>query len=202
MKQHYSIKIFIFCAIGVCINVVLGSIITVTNIPFLFLDAIGTIFIAVNFRMRDGILTGVCTNLLLGVIHGPLALPFGLVSITIAIVANLCARKSFSYKKAFITGILLVLIGSLASAPIRVILYGGFGGLSKSISDILVFSLQVSGRRAIVAAYWGAVTDGIVDKIISCFIVVWLSNLPQIQPFLQSFRKSKENYHEWSKENS
>lgn len=202
MKQHDSIKIFIFCAIGVCINVVLGSIITVTNIPFLFLDAIGTIFIAVNFRMRDGILTGVCTNLLLGVIHGPLALPFGLVSITIAIVANLCARKSFSYKKAFITGILLVLVGSLASAPIRVILYGGFGGLSKSISDILVFSLQASGRRAIVAAYWRAVTDGIVDKIISCFIVVWLSNLPQIQPFLQSFRNSKENYHEWSKENS
>ncbi|MDT2602449.1 hypothetical protein P7D85_22025 [Enterococcus hulanensis] len=202
MKQHYSIKIFIFCAIGVCINVVLGSIITVTNIPFLFLDAIGTIFIAVNFRMRDGIHTGVCTNLLLGVIHGPLALPFGFVSITIAIVANLCARKSFSYKKAFITGILLVLVGSLVSAPIRVILYGGFGGLSKSVSDILVFSLQASGRRAIVAAYWGAVTDGIVDKIISCFIVVWLSNLPQIQPFLQSFRNSKENYHEWSKENS
>ncbi|KAF1298434.1 hypothetical protein BAU15_11795 [Enterococcus sp. JM4C] len=200
MQQH-SIKIFTLCAMAVCINVILGSIITLTHIPFLFLDSLGTIFISANFKMRYGVITGLCTNLLLAVIHGPLALPFALVSITIAIVTNLCARKNFTYSKAVLTGILLVLIGSLVSAPIRVILYGGFGGLHKSVSDILVFSIQATGRQAITAAYFGAVTDGIIDKIISCLAIVWLSNLPQIKRLLRSFYITKENNHEWTNEN-
>ncbi|KAF1298448.1 hypothetical protein BAU15_11880 [Enterococcus sp. JM4C] len=200
--QQNSLRIFTLCAMAVCINVILGSIITLTHIPFLFLDSLGTIFIAANFKMRYGVITGLCTNLLLALIHGPLALPFGLVSLTIAIVTTLCTRKKFTYGTAIVTGILLVVIGSLVSAPIRVILYGGFGGLHKSVSDVLVFSIQATGRKAITAAYFGAVTDGILDKIISCLLVVWLSNLPQIKRLLRSFSLTKEEAYEWSKENS
>lgn len=201
-SSRNTVRVILFCSMAVCMNVVLGSIITFTHIPFLFLDSLGTIFIAVNFNMQYGILTGLCTNLLLGVIHGPLALPFGLVSIVIAIVANLCARKNFLYKRAIITGILLALIGSLVSAPIRLILYGGFGGLHRSITDAVVFSLQAAGWKTIIAAYWGAVTDGIFDKIISCLFVSWLSSLPQIKKKLESYHFFKEERNEWSKENS
>lgn len=187
MKKQQPLKIFILCALAVCINVVLGSFITFTGIPLLFLDAMGTIFIAANFKMQYGVLTGLCTNLLLAVIHGPLALPFGLVSITIAIVVNLCAKNGFGYKKAILTGILVTLIGSLVSAPIRLILYGGFAGLNRTVSDIVVFSLKASGREMLIAAYWGAVTDGIVDKIASCVLVSWLGQLPVIKGFLAPY---------------
>ncbi|MGX6978664.1 hypothetical protein ACWN8V_05325 [Vagococcus elongatus] len=188
-EKQTSLKIFISCAMSACINVVLGSIITFANLPFLYLDSLGTIFISTNFKMRYGIFTAICTHLLLAAIHGPLALPFILVSIIIAIITNLCSKNGLNYRKAFFTGILLAFIGSLASAPIRVILYGGFKGLSNSITDIVVFSLKASGLKILIAAYWGAVTDGIIDKIISCSLVVWLIRLPQLQKRLKTFHE-------------
>lgn len=164
-------SVLVLCSLCVCINITLGSFVTYAGIPFLFLDAIGTIFIATNFKLRYGILTGLTTNLVLGMIHGPLALPFGLVSLTIALVSHFAAKKSFGLGKAILTGILLVLIGSLVSAPIRLILYGGFGGVNPSAGDILVFSMGASGRQMLRAAYFGAVVDGILDKVISCVLV-------------------------------
>lgn len=173
------------CAMAVCVNVILGSFITFTHIPFLYLDALGTIFIAVNFQMKYGILTGLCTNLLLAVIHGPLAIPFSLVSITTAIVAHLCAKKGFGYKKAILTGILLALIGAVVSAPIRLVLYGGFGGYTRSVTDLVVFSIQASGFKTLVAAYCGAAIDSLLDKIISCLLISWLIHLPRFSNLFQ-----------------
>lgn len=189
MERKLNVKVLILCAIAVCMNVILGSVVTYTHIPLLYLDAIGTIFIAVNFKMKYGIITGISTNLLLAVIHGPLAIPFGLVSIVIAVVSNLCARRKFTNMQAVITGILLVVIGALVSAPLHVIL---FGGLSNSITDVLIISIRASGREMITAAYWGAVVNGIVDKVLSCLFVVQLNKLPQLKRFVQPIFNTKE----------
>lgn len=181
MKRRDNLKIFAFCAIAVCLNIVLGTFISYVRIPFLFLDAIGTIFVAVNFDMRYAVLTGLCTNLLLSIVSGPLFFPFTLVSITIAIVASISAKRGFSYKQALLTGILVTLIGSLVSAPIRLIM---FGGLSNSVTDFFILSLKASGRQMITAAYWGAIVDSIFDKIVSCLFVAWFIRLPQMQKYL------------------
>ncbi len=70
-------------------------------------------FIAFNFSLKYAILTGLSTNLLLAVLFGPLAIPFSLVSVTVALVANLCAKKEVTYERAIIIGILLAAIGAL-----------------------------------------------------------------------------------------
>ena len=77
-KEKNQLQILIFCALAIGMNVILGSVVTYTHVPLLFLDAIGTIFVAVNFPLRYGLLTGLGTNVVLAVIHGPLALPFWL----------------------------------------------------------------------------------------------------------------------------
>jgi hypothetical protein len=178
-----SIKIFALCAIAVCVNIVLGTFIAYIRIPFLYLDVIGTIFIAANFKMPYGIMTAICTSLLISIVSGPLFLPFVFVSIAIAIVTNLMARNGFGYKKALLTGLLVTLIGSLVSAPIRLIM---FGGLSNSITNFLILSLKASGQKMITAAYWGAFADSIVDKTLSCLLVAWLMQLPLFQKHLQT----------------
>ena len=58
-------KVIAMCAIAVGLNVVLGEAVSMLRIPLLFLDTMGTIFIAANFGMGYGILTGVTTNLLM-----------------------------------------------------------------------------------------------------------------------------------------
>jgi len=174
-------RILVLCAIAVVLNVVLGEAVAMLKIPLLFLDTIGTIFIAAEFGMTYGILTGIVTNLLMGMWQGPLAIPFALVNVAVAIVVALLAKKSFNYKNALIAGLLLAFICPMIGAPIRLALYGGFTG---SGTDVVIFALRASGREMITATYWGAVTGNLVDKILSCLLVAWFLKLPQFKRFL------------------
>ncbi|MEG2936978.1 MAG: ECF transporter S component [Vagococcus sp.] len=183
IQKYNNVRILTLCALAICLNVAVGSLMTHLQMPFLYLDAIGTIFIAFNFSMKYAILTGLSTNLLLAVLFGPLAIPFSLVSMTVALVANLCAKKEVTYKRAIIIGILLAAIGALVSAPIRVVLFGGFEGLQRKPSDLLVITLKASGRKLLIASYWGAFTDSFFDKIFSCLLVVWLGKRPELKRY-------------------
>ncbi|MDT2831142.1 hypothetical protein P7H62_06870 [Vagococcus carniphilus] len=185
-ERKAELKVLTLCAIAVAMNVMLGTFVAFMNIPLVYLSGIGTIFIAVNFKMKYGVLTGFTTHLLLAIIHGPSSLAFGLSSMVNAIVANLCSRRKFDVKQAIITGILVSLIGSFVSVWIRLILYGGF---SNSITDVLILAIRSSGVAMFFAAYIGAVTDSIIDKILSCLLVMQLSKLPQLQKFFISIGK-------------
>ena len=184
INEKNKTQILMMCAIAVCLNVAVGSTMTSMQMPFLYLDAIGTIFIGFYYGTKYAVFTGLCTNLLLAVLFGPLAIPFSLVSITIGVVASICAKKGITYKKAIVAGILMAAIGALVSAPIRVVLFGGFEGLQRKPSDLLVIGLQASGRELLYAAYWGAFTDSFFDKILSSVFVVWLGKRPQLQRFI------------------
>lgn len=188
-KSKLDIKVLALCAIAVAINVMLGSFIAYLKIPFVYLSGIGTIFIAVNFKMRYGVITGFSTHLLLSIIHGPSALAFGLSSMVNAIIANLCARRKFDMSQAVKTGILISLIGSVVSVCIRLLLFGGF---SNSITDLLILAVRSSGVAMFIAAYIGAVTDSILDKILSCLLVVKLSELPQLKKIVVTSREVVE----------
>lgn len=189
IEKNEKVQQLILCAFAVCLNVAVGSLMTMIHMPFLYLDAIGTIYISFYFGMKYGVITGFCTNLLLAILFGPLAIPFSLVSMTIAVVASLCARKDITYRKAILAGILMAAIGALVSAPIRVVLYGGFEGLQRKPSDLLVISLRASGRELLYAAYWGAFTDSFFDKIFSSVLVVWLAKRPQLKRYFLNFKE-------------
>lgn len=190
-KEKNQLQILIFCALAIGMNVILGSVVTYTHIPLLFLDAIGTIFVAVNFPLRYGLLTGIGTNIVLAVIHGPLALPFGLVSLTIALVAHLASRSGFGYKRAILTGVLIVFFGSFVSAAVRLVLYDGFNGTTRTLTDALVFTMRAGGLSRYFSAYTGAFSDGIIDKIISCLLVSWLGKLQPMKRIFSNLRVSR-----------
>lgn len=190
-KEKSQLQVLIFCALAIGVNVVLGSVVTYTHMPLLFLDAIGTIFVAVNFPLRYGLLTGIGTNIVLAIIHGPLALPFGLVSLTIALVAHLASKSSFGYKKAIVTGILIVFFGSFISAAVRLVLYDGFNGTTRTLTDALVFTMRADGFSRYFSAYIGAFSDGIVDKVISCLLVSWLREIQPMKRIFLNLRVSR-----------
>ena len=173
-------KIITMCAIAVGLNVVLGEAVSMMRIPLLFLDTMGTIFIAANFGMGYGILTGVTTNLLMGLFSGVTAIPFALVNVAVAIIVALLAKNGFSFGKALIAGLLLAFICPMIGAPIRLALFGGFTGSGR---DLLFMALRASGKEMISATYWGAVTGNLVDKIVSCLLVAWFIKLPQMKRF-------------------
>ncbi len=166
-----SVKKLVVSALGVVINVVLGTAVSWLSIPLLFLDTIGTIYVAANIGMRYGILTGISTNLVLGATAGVTAIPFALVNVAVAIVVALMAKGGFGIVKAVITGLILAVVCPLIGTPIRLLLFGGFTG---SGTDVLIAALRASGQEIFNATFLGTVAGNFVDKIVSCVLVAFL----------------------------
>lgn len=89
------------------------------------------------------------------------------------------------YKEAIITGIILAVVCPLIGTPIAVLM---FGGLSGSGADILVGMLIQSGQEIFTAAFIPRILSNLVDKPVSCIMVVlFISKMPK--SFLAQFKR-------------
>ncbi|MEN2258150.1 CD3073 family putative ECF transporter S component [Paraclostridium benzoelyticum] len=167
-----------FSAMCILVNIVFGMFVGMLNIPLLFLDTVGTVLGAVVLGPLWGALIGGGTNLVLGVISDPTNIPFALVNIALGVIVGFIARKkSFGYKEAILTGLLLAVVCPLIGTPISILL---FGGLSGSGADLLVGFLVQSGQEIFTAAFIPRIISNIVDKPLSCILVVYfLSKMPK-----------------------
>lgn len=170
-------KLLTFSAMCIVLNVIVGMVVSMVQIPFLFLDTIGTIMGAILLGPWYGAAIGGCTNLVLGVISGPTNIPFALVNIALGLIVGFVAKKgNFSYKKAILTGILLAVVCPLIGTPISVLV---FGGLSGSGADFLVGFLMQSGQKIFTSAFIPRILTNIIDKPLSCIIgILLISRLP------------------------
>ena len=180
-------KIWMYCAIAVALNVVLGEFVAFLHIPLLFLDTLGTLLISISFGIPFGIFTGITTNLIMGIFSGVTAVPFALVNIAVAIVAGSMAKGGYTLKKAIITGILLAIICPLIGTPIRLLLFGGFTG---SGTDILILTLKATGHELATSTFIGAIAANIVDKIVSCLLIYAILQNKQIKAKFFSVQKT------------
>jgi energy-coupling factor transport system substrate-specific component len=148
------------------------------NVPLLFLDTVGTIFVAALYGPFYGAVTGGLTNVIQGIITNPKTIPFALVNIAIGIVVGLIAKKwKFNYKTAVITGLILSVVAPLIGTPIATYVYGGITG---DFNDIVFTWLRQSGQKMFTAAFIPRITSNFVDKIASSLIVAFLiTRLPR-----------------------
>jgi energy-coupling factor transport system substrate-specific component len=183
-------SILTYGALCIAMNVVLGTVVSAMKIPLLFLDTIGTVLMAVLFGPWWGALTGLLTNIVLGVTTGPTAIFFGLVNVAIAIVVGFMARK-FNFAKWYIalaTGFLLAIIAPLIGTPIAV---GVFGGLNGSGMDVVVLWLRASGETIFASTFISRITGNFVDKIVTCLLVMFI--IVKL-PLFQKLYKGSHNH--------
>lgn len=165
-------------ATGVVINIALSIVIKTLAIPLLFLDTVGTIFVAAVFGPFAGAVTGGLTNLVNGVLVGPTEIPFAIVNIAVALVVGFIAKKfKFDIKTAIVTGLILAIVAPLIGTPIAVFM---FGGLTGGGSDLLFAWLRASGQTIFTSAFIPRVTGNIIDKVASCILVaVLIARMPK-----------------------
>lgn len=178
MNNRNSSFVMIFSALAIAINIVLGTVVGLLNIPLLYLDTIGTIFTAALFGPWYGALVGGLTNLIQGIMTNPKDIPFALVNIAVGIVVGLIAKKyKFNYVTAFITGLILSVLCPLIRTPIATYVYGGITG---DFNDVFFTWLVQSGQSIFASAFIPRITSNIVDKIVSCILVSFLiTRLPK-----------------------
>lgn len=189
MNSNKTTYALVFASIGIVINIVFGTIVSMIKIPLLFLDTIGTIFVAVILGPVYGAISGGLTNIIQGMITNPKSIPFALVNITIGLIVGFIAKKyKFNYKIAIITGLILSVSAPLIGTPIAVWV---FGGLTGGGTDIVFTWLVQSGQKIFTAAFIPRITGNFIDKIASCILVAFLiQRLPK--DLLNRFENTEE----------
>ncbi|WP_066304345.1 CD3073 family putative ECF transporter S component [Bacillus sp. FJAT-29814] len=182
--------ILTYSAMGIALNVILGTVVSALKIPLLFLDTIGTVLVAVLFGPWWGALAGALTNVVLGVTTGPTAIFFGLVNVVIALVVGYMAKK-FDFTKwyiALITGLILSVVAPLIGTPIAVAVFGGLNG---SGMDLVVLWARAAGESVFASTFISRITGNFIDKIVTCLLVMFIiTRLPIFSKLVK-----KENRH-------
>jgi len=173
-----TIYLLALCGLAVALNVLGGTVVGALSIPLLFLDTIGTIFVAVLYGPWWAFGVGLITNLVLGVTAGPTNIPFGLVNGAVGLTVGFIARRfRFGLGTAVVTGLILSVVAPLIGSPIAVAVYGGLTG---GPMDVFVLWLSQTGARIFTATFLPRIASNLVDKI-ACSILVSLivSQLPK-----------------------
>jgi energy-coupling factor transport system substrate-specific component len=169
---------WVLIPIGIGINVVGGVLVNVLRLP-LFLDAIGTILVAVLAGPWVGAVTGGLTNLILGLVTTPTMIPYAIVNIAFGLVVGFMARAGWfrTLPKVAVTGLVLVVTGIVVSAPITAYLFGGVTGTG---TDVVRAFFLATGRSILEAVLLESLISESIDKMISVFVAFALArSIPQ-----------------------
>lgn len=164
-------------AVGIGINLVMGEITAVVKIP-LYLDSVGTIFIAASCGMYAAIVCGLFSNIAAGIIFNPAMVFFAPVSIIIGAFAGYFASKNgfSSLVKVILFGLLQGIISAIVSAPISAFV---FGGITLGGTDFVVLFFRSTGQSILNSVLYQGLASDPIDKCVSYVLVFFiLKQLP------------------------
>ncbi|MFP4365241.1 MAG: ECF transporter S component [Spirochaetia bacterium] len=164
-----SKQIIIISFAGLVLNILGNEINTIFRLP-LFLDTIGTIFVATLLGPWFGALIGFLASLLVGVIDNPVTIPFGLVNAVIGLITGFAVLQ-WGYKRIWVPLVLTVILAIVAPIIGTVIAVYLFGGATGGGIDQFFFILRQSGNEIFSSAFLVRVPANFFDKLLSCLLV-------------------------------
>lgn len=183
-KIIYDITIMI---IGILVNIIMGHLVIILKIPFLFMDSVGTILTAVTLGPIYSAAVGIATNFILSMTIDYVNLHFAIVNVVIGLTAGVIVRKhDFSkIKVSIISGIIIGLISAIVSLPIVII---AAKGVTNKPIDNFIQLIQSSGKSFIISVTITTISSAIIDKLLSSIMVTFaIKHIP--------FLKIENNHH-------
>jgi energy-coupling factor transport system substrate-specific component len=164
-------------AVGATLNLGVGYLVTILKLP-LYLDSIGTVFVAIVSGPWTGIAAGIVAALVAGVFFNP-SLPYYIpVVCAIGGLAGFLARRGFftSWPRVILGGLLQGVAALIVSTPITAYV---FGGVTPAGSTSLIALLQASGETLSRSVFLTQLTIEPIDKTLTYVIALLLArNLP------------------------
>jgi energy-coupling factor transport system substrate-specific component len=131
-------------AVGAALNLGVGYFVTILKLP-LYLDSIGTVFVAIVCGPWAGIAAGVVAALVAGIFFNP-SLPYYIpVVCVIGGLAGFLARRGFftTWPRVILGGVLQGVVAVVVSTPITAYV---FGGVTPAGTTSLIALLKASGE--------------------------------------------------------
>ncbi|MGQ0714694.1 MAG: ECF transporter S component [Gemmatimonadaceae bacterium] len=163
---------------AVALNLAIGAIVAALKLP-VYLDSIGTVLVAALAGPLAAVLTGVTSNLVLGMLSSPIFIAFIPVTAVIGVSAGIAARAGAfrSIPRAIVAGSLIGLVAGATSVPIVLAL---FGGVTAGGTGIITIALRALDLPLESAAFIASISVDVLDKVLSCVIVAMvLTRLPR-----------------------
>ena len=155
-------------AMGISLNIV-GALIALTLRLPIYLDSIGTIFVAALLGPKYAVMTGVCGSLVSGMTFDPYSLYFAPVQISTGLLAGLMYNKGFLKGKKTPLGVFIfTLPTSIISAVIAAYI---FGGVTSSGSSYIVQILNYFNIPMVFSVFITQVCTDYVDKFLAVVLV-------------------------------
>lgn len=177
VRREFTTRTWTLIPAGAALSV--ASAVVVNAVPFLYLDALGVVLVALLAGPWAGVVTGVLVNAVQGFVIGPSYWAYTPLQIAFALVAGYAARAGWfrRYWKVVAVGLALAAISIVMGAPINVYLFGGVTG---SGSDAVTGFFLATG-----ADIWSAVVGQTlivepIDKVVTVLLAALLAaRLPE-----------------------
>jgi energy-coupling factor transport system substrate-specific component len=168
LQKDFNTITWTLMPVAIAINIAIGQLVVALKLP-VYLDSIGTVFVAVTCGPWAGALTGAFANIIWGSIVDPNALPWFPVAFFIGLVSGLCAQGGLfkNWWKVMITGFLVALTAATVSTPIAV---GVYGGITASGSSFITAFLLQTGQGVLQAVFSTNFLVEPFDKISTCLL--------------------------------
>ncbi|MEY0474445.1 ECF transporter S component [Providencia huaxiensis] len=156
---------------SIAINMVIGQLSSMLKLP-IFLDSIGTLICALLAGPWVALLSGLLTNLLWGLLSGPIAAAFAPVAMMICLSAGLLARAGGfrTLPRVILSGVVITFALMIVAVPIRTYLFAGTTG---SGADFFVAYFHAVGDNLLESVAITVLGANIADKVASA-IIAWL----------------------------
>jgi energy-coupling factor transport system substrate-specific component len=158
VQKDFNTITWTLIPVAIAINIAIGYIVVALKLP-VYLDSIGTIFVAVVCGPWAGAITGMLSNIIWGATIDPNAFPWFPVAFFIGLVSGFCAQGGLfkSWWKVMIAGFLVALAAAVVGTPISV---GVYGGITASGSSFITAYLLQTGQSLLPAVL---ITNNLVE---------------------------------------
>ncbi len=139
----------------------------------LFIDSTGTILSAAILGPVVGALTGLASNLLLGVTHNPVNIPFSIVNIIIGVTTGFIVKK-YGFLEYKSLSICILSVSVLSAFSGAIVAYFVFGGVTGAKIDLSIITLMNAGYKLFTSSFLIRLPANLIDKSISVLIAFFI----------------------------
>lgn len=174
LKAQFSTKSIVLIPIAVGINLIGGTLCSMLKLP-LFLDTVGTLVVACLSGPWVAALTGLLTNVFLGIVANPVNFPYAIVSVLVGLTAGYLARAGLFNKLwgVIVVWIAVTLVNSISAALITSFVFGGATGINGT--SMITAAFVVALQDVLLSVFSSAIIENLIDKGISVLIAyaIW-----------------------------
>jgi len=169
IRQEFQTQAWVLIPMGIAISLVGAYIVNAVRVPFLYLDALGVVIIAVLVGPWAAALTGIFVNIAQGFIVNPTFWAYTPLQIFFGLAAGYMAIYGwFRYLwKVVVVGIVIALISIVLGAPITVLVFGGVTGTG---SDAVTAFFAATGGNIWEAVIGQTIVVEPTDKILTVVV--------------------------------